>query len=80
MLGEEDFVMSGDIGNHNFEVKDDSYGFLIKSVGPEDVEDIKFFVVLLDDSYFGGDVDAEIVFFELLDGDLSLNNDLVLVL
>lgn len=80
MLGEEDFVMCGDIGNHNFEVKDDSSGFLIKSVGPEDVEGIKFFVVLCDDSYFGGDVDAEIVFFELLDGDLSLNNDLVLVL
>lgn len=36
--------------------------------------------VLSDDSGLGGNEDVEVVEFDLLNGDLSLDNDLVLVL
>lgn len=80
MLGEESVVVEVNINDQDVEVLDDIIGSNLEFVLPEEVEIFKFLVVIADDSSLGGDIDVKVVSFDLLNGKLGLNNDVVLVL
>jgi hypothetical protein len=79
-LSEESFVVEGNINNHDVIVVDDVCGFNLKFVNPEESEFFNLDGVFMNDSGLGCDIDVEIVGFDLFNRDLSLKNDVILVL
>jgi hypothetical protein len=77
---EFDFVDEGDISDLDFVVFEDGSEFSLVSGSPVEVEVIDLGGMFGDDSGLGGSEDVEVVNFDLLNGDFSLDNDLVLVL
>lgn len=80
MLNEESFVTESKINNHDVIVVDDVIGFNFKFVSPEEGEFFNLDGVFMDDSGLGSDIDVEIVDFDLFNGNLGLNDDLILEL
>jgi len=77
---EFDFVDEGDILDLDFVVSEDGIEFSLVSSSPVEVEVIDLDGVLSDDSGLGGNEEVKVVGLYLINGDLSLDNDLVLVL
>jgi hypothetical protein len=72
-------VMDGNIMVLGVVESNDDFSFNDEFVIPEDLESVNFVVVVIDDGGFCGNEEVEVVEFDLFNGDLSFNDNSVLV-